>query len=429
VPMPKPMPLTRAPSTMPHLDFTKKSKLRATKHHEGHHEGTHGQEETERADAGQCLGRQSRFLHLHISHRRGRHHLVAGRNARSAERSWRIRPSRRISARFRARWRQSAPSVSSALSAAADVIAAAIIAVAVRIAVRSPRQSWWSFQNAAAAVVVPVSVSSAVPAGQAVRVIDRGHQGGHHGPSRRPQLISEMLKAGQDVVHSDRQRAPRQKGRAHHQSRRSAGSFSRVHAHHRSHRRLAQNRPAPIIARACAASSAKRVAAIPAASSCAPRPAAPPTKKFAPDIEFLGTTWNEIKERSEQRKAPSLLHRDLKSRRTHPARLRQRRISPPSGSTAKKNSARSSNSSAAFSPSWSAASSCTPRKPPIFEEFGIQHELDKALRAKVWLKSGGYIVINHTEALVAIDVKHRQVRRQRFHSPGRHHRQKQPGSG
>src|SRR5207245_5728854 len=41
---------------------------------------------------------------------------------------------------------------------------------------------------------------------------------------------------------------------------------------------------------------------------------------------------------------------------------------------------------------------------PIFEEFGVQQELDKALRPKVWLKSGGYIVINHTEALVAIDV-------------------------
>ena len=41
---------------------------------------------------------------------------------------------------------------------------------------------------------------------------------------------------------------------------------------------------------------------------------------------------------------------------------------------------------------------------PIFDEYGIQHEIDKALRPKVWLKSGGYIVINHTEALVAIDV-------------------------
>src|SRR6478672_1833930 len=41
---------------------------------------------------------------------------------------------------------------------------------------------------------------------------------------------------------------------------------------------------------------------------------------------------------------------------------------------------------------------------PIFDEYGIQAEIDKALRPKVWLKSGGYLVINQTEALVAIDV-------------------------
>jgi len=41
---------------------------------------------------------------------------------------------------------------------------------------------------------------------------------------------------------------------------------------------------------------------------------------------------------------------------------------------------------------------------PIFEEYGVQSEIDKALRSKVWLKSGGYLVINQTEALVAIDV-------------------------
>jgi ribonuclease G len=41
---------------------------------------------------------------------------------------------------------------------------------------------------------------------------------------------------------------------------------------------------------------------------------------------------------------------------------------------------------------------------PIFEEYGVQEEIDKALKSKVWLKSGGSIVINQTEALVAIDV-------------------------
>ncbi len=41
---------------------------------------------------------------------------------------------------------------------------------------------------------------------------------------------------------------------------------------------------------------------------------------------------------------------------------------------------------------------------PILEEYGVSTELERALRSKVWLPSGGYIVINQTEALVAIDV-------------------------
>src|SRR5438128_7365864 len=39
---------------------------------------------------------------------------------------------------------------------------------------------------------------------------------------------------------------------------------------------------------------------------------------------------------------------------------------------------------------------------PIFDEYGVQAEIDKALKSKVWLKSGGSIVINQTEALVTI---------------------------
>src|SRR5262249_24283110 len=40
----------------------------------------------------------------------------------------------------------------------------------------------------------------------------------------------------------------------------------------------------------------------------------------------------------------------------------------------------------------------------ILEEYGVSSELERALRSKVWLDSGGDIVINQTEALVAIDV-------------------------
>ncbi|HEV2883219.1 MAG TPA: Rne/Rng family ribonuclease [Pyrinomonadaceae bacterium] len=44
------------------------------------------------------------------------------------------------------------------------------------------------------------------------------------------------------------------------------------------------------------------------------------------------------------------------------------------------------------------------RDQPILESYGVQVEIDKAIKPRVWLKSGGYLVINQTEALVAIDV-------------------------
>jgi ribonuclease G len=41
---------------------------------------------------------------------------------------------------------------------------------------------------------------------------------------------------------------------------------------------------------------------------------------------------------------------------------------------------------------------------PIFEAFGVQKQIDDAFHRQVWLKCGGYIVIDETEALVAVDV-------------------------
>ena len=41
---------------------------------------------------------------------------------------------------------------------------------------------------------------------------------------------------------------------------------------------------------------------------------------------------------------------------------------------------------------------------PIFDAYNLEGDISRALKKKVWLKSGGYIVIEHTEALVAIDV-------------------------
>jgi ribonuclease G len=43
-------------------------------------------------------------------------------------------------------------------------------------------------------------------------------------------------------------------------------------------------------------------------------------------------------------------------------------------------------------------------KPPLFDKYNIEKDLELSLKRKVWLKSGGYILFDHTEALLAIDV-------------------------
>ena len=41
-------------------------------------------------------------------------------------------------------------------------------------------------------------------------------------------------------------------------------------------------------------------------------------------------------------------------------------------------------------------------KVSLFEQLGLDHELEKAMRKQVWLNSGGYLIIDQTEALVSI---------------------------
>src|SRR5207302_1231121 len=119
--------------------------------------------------------------------------------------------------------------------------------------------------------------------------------------------------------------------------------------------------------------------------------------------EPLGKNWMEIKQRSEERKAPALLHRDLDL----VERMLRDYVSDDFTAMwidSEEEYGKVIDFVNRFQPKLVSKVKLYTKETPIFEEFGIQHELDKALRAKVWLKSGGYIVINHTEALVAIDV-------------------------
>ncbi len=121
------------------------------------------------------------------------------------------------------------------------------------------------------------------------------------------------------------------------------------------------------------------------------------------DVEFLGRSWDEIRAKSEQRRAPSLLHRDLNL----VERILRDYLSDDYTAIWIDNEEEYSKVVefvGHFQPKMVGRVKLYTKDAPIFEEFGIQQELDKALRPKVWLKSGGYIVINHTEALVAIDV-------------------------
>jgi ribonuclease G len=121
------------------------------------------------------------------------------------------------------------------------------------------------------------------------------------------------------------------------------------------------------------------------------------------DVEFLGHTWDTIRANSEQRRAPSLLHRDLNL----VERILRDYVNQDYASIWIDNEEEYSkvvDFVSRFQPRLVNRVKLYTKDAPIFEEFGIQQELDKALRPKVWLKSGGYIVINHTEALVAIDV-------------------------
>jgi ribonuclease G len=121
------------------------------------------------------------------------------------------------------------------------------------------------------------------------------------------------------------------------------------------------------------------------------------------DVEFLMHTWNDIKARSEQRRAPALLHRDLNL----VERILRDYLSPDYAAIwvdSEEEFTKVVDFVSRFQPQLVNRVKLYSKETPVFEEFGIQQEIDKGLRPKVWLKSGGYIVINHTEALVAIDV-------------------------
>jgi len=121
------------------------------------------------------------------------------------------------------------------------------------------------------------------------------------------------------------------------------------------------------------------------------------------DLRFLIHLWNEIKQRSEGSKSPALIYHDL----SLIERILRDQVSSNFSSIWVDSEAdyeRIVRFLNRFSPTLVRRVKLYTKDTPLFEHFGIQDEISKALRSKVWLKSGGSIVINQTEALVAIDI-------------------------
>ncbi len=121
------------------------------------------------------------------------------------------------------------------------------------------------------------------------------------------------------------------------------------------------------------------------------------------DIRFLKNLWNEIKSRSDDSKSPALIYHDLN---VVERVLRDQVTSDFSviwvdTETEYERILRFANR---FQPALVKRVKLYTKETPLYEQFGLNEEINKALKSKVWLKSGGYIVINQTEALVAIDV-------------------------
>jgi ribonuclease G len=121
------------------------------------------------------------------------------------------------------------------------------------------------------------------------------------------------------------------------------------------------------------------------------------------DIRFLKNLWTEIKARSESSKAPALIYHDLNV----VERVLRDQVSSDFSVIwvdTEQEFERILRFANRFQPALVKRVKLYTKETPLYDQFGLNEEINKALKSKVWLKSGGYIVINQTEALVAIDV-------------------------
>ncbi|MBK9214354.1 MAG: Rne/Rng family ribonuclease [Chloracidobacterium sp.] len=121
------------------------------------------------------------------------------------------------------------------------------------------------------------------------------------------------------------------------------------------------------------------------------------------DAKFLARSWQDAKKGSEKKKSPALIHQDLDLVQ----RLLRDQLADDFTAIrvdSEEEYLRTVEFMERMAPRMVNRVKLYTRDEPILDYYNVQEEIDKALKPRVWLKSGGYLVINQTEALVSIDV-------------------------
>ena len=126
-------------------------------------------------------------------------------------------------------------------------------------------------------------------------------------------------------------------------------------------------------------------------------------RELRADVDFLLSVWNRVTERARNGRAPALIYQDVHLirrvvRDLFTGEVDRFVIDSPD------EYGRILDLLSSFAPHLRSRVSLYRGDEPIFERFGVERELERALRRKVWLRSGGYIMIDRTEALTVIDV-------------------------
>jgi ribonuclease G len=126
-------------------------------------------------------------------------------------------------------------------------------------------------------------------------------------------------------------------------------------------------------------------------------------EKLANEMNFLVSLWEEIQKKNKTAPVPSLLHQELNAtlravRDLFTQEVDKLVIDSKSGHEEILKFLDT------FMPKLKESVELYEDPEPIFDAYNLESEISRALKKKVWLKSGGYIVIEHTEALVAVDV-------------------------